>query len=142
MRNVLVINCGSSSLKYQLLEMDHETLLAKGLVERIGLEEGNHVYKRPGCDDVVVVRPVPDHKAAVALVLEALTDPAHGVIGSYAEIAAVGHRVVHAGEKYAGSVMITPDVMAALEECSSLAPLHNPPNIVGIRAAQAVLPDV
>ncbi len=141
MKNVLVLNCGSSSLKYQLLEMDHETLLAKGLVERIGLEEGNHVYKRPGRDDVDVVRPVPDHKAAVALVLEALTDPAHGVIGSYAEIAAVGHRVVHAGEKYAGSVMITPDVMAALEECSSLAPLHNPPNIVGIRAAQAVLPD-
>ena len=142
MKNILVINCGSSSLKYQLLEMESETLLAKGLVERIGLAEGLHSYKRPGADELCWDRPVPDHEAAIKLVLEALVDPAHGVIKGLDEIAAVGHRVVHAGEKYAGSVMITEDVVAALEECIPLAPLHNPPNIVGIRAAQAVLPDV
>ena len=142
MKNILVINCGSSSLKYQLLEMEQETLLAKGLVERIGLDEGHHVYKRPGEDDFDQVLPIPDHEAGVQLVMKALADPDHGVITGYDEIAAVGHRVVHAGEKYAGSVMITDDVVAALEECIPLAPLHNPPNIVGINAAKAVLPDV
>ncbi len=142
MRNVLVINCGSSSLKYQLLEMERETLLAKGLVERIGLEQGRHVYQRPGHDDVVAEQPVPDHKEAIALVLAALTDSDHGVLESFDQIAAVGHRVVHAGEKYACSVLLDDDVMDALRECIPLAPLHNPANITGIEAARQVLPDV
>lgn len=141
MRNVLVVNCGSSSLKYQLLDMAEERLLAKGLVERIGLEQGRHVYGRPGRDDVVEELPVPDHARAMQLLLAALTGRDHGVVGGPAEIAAVGHRVVHAGEKYACSVRIDEDVMAALEECTPLAPLHNPANITGIRAAQACLPD-
>ena len=142
MQNVLVINCGSSSLKYQLLDMENETLLAKGLIERIGLELGTHTYKRPGADKLVAEMPVPDHARATEMVLEALTSADHGVVKDMTEIAAVGHRVVHAGEKYAGSVPITQDVIDALEECIPLAPLHNPPNIVGIKAAQKVMPDV
>lgn len=142
MRNVLVINCGSSSLKYQLLEMREERLLAKGLVERIGLEQGRHVYSRPARDEVVEETPVPDHARAMQLVVTALTHPVHGVLRGLGEIAAVGHRVVHAGEKYACSVRLDADVMAALEECTPLAPLHNPANITGIRAAEACLPDV
>ncbi len=140
MQNVLVINCGSSSLKYQLLDMSEERVLAKGLVERIGLEVGVHIYKPAGRDKRVEELPVPDHAGAFELVLAALTHAEHGVLGSMNEIAAVGHRVVHAGEKYAGSVMITQDVIDALEECIPLAPLHNPPNIVGIKAAQRVMP--
>ena len=137
MKNVLVLNCGSSSVKYQLLEMEQERLLAKGLVERIGLAEGRHTCSRPGGDDVVAELPVPDHGTAVQLMLDALTSPAHGVLGSLDDIAAVGHRVVHAGEKYACSVRLDDDVMAALEECVPLAPLHNPANITGIKAARA-----
>ncbi len=142
MQNVLVINCGSSSLKYQLLEMEAERLLAKGLIERIGMKTGKHTYQRTGSDKRVFEAPVPDHVRAMALVTEAVCDPEHGVVNSLQEIAAVGHRVVHAGEKYAWSVVIDADVLAALEECTPLAPLHNPANIDGIRAAQAVLPDV
>jgi len=142
MQNVLVLNCGSSSLKYQLLDMASERLLAKGLVERIGLEKGRHIYKRPGQDDRTVELPVPDHARAIELVLEALTDRRHGVVRSMKEIAAVGHRVVHAGERYAASVVVDDDVVAALEACIPLAPLHNPPNIQGIKAAQKVMPDV
>ena len=142
MRNVLVINCGSSSLKYQLLDMDEERLLAKGLVERIGLDQGNHVYSRPGRDDIVQEAPVPDHARAMQLLLTALVDPVHGVLRSLGEITAVGHRVVHAGEKYATSVRIDDNVLAALEECIPLAPLHNPANLTGLRAAAACLPDV
>jgi acetate kinase len=142
MQNVLVINCGSSSLKYQLLEMEAEKLLAKGLIERIGMKSGKHTYQRSGSDKRVLEQPVPDHVRAMALVTEALCDPEHGVVRSMQEIAAVGHRVVHAGEKYAWSVVIDADVLAALEECTPLAPLHNPANIDGIRAAQAILPDV
>jgi acetate kinase len=129
-------------VKYQLLDMEHEKLLAKGLVERIGLAEGKHTYGRPGKDEVVETRPVPTHETAVQLMLAALVDPAHGVLATLTEIAAVGHRVVHAGEKYSCSVRIDADVMAALEECIPLAPLHNPANITGIRAAQACLPEV
>lgn len=142
MQNVLVINCGSSSLKYQLLDMEHERLLAKGLVERIGLEVGKHSYERPGQGKLVEELPVADHARAIELLLAAVTSTAHGVIGKIEEISAVGHRVVHAGEKYAGSVLITDDVVAALTECIPLAPLHNPPNIVGIKAAKLVLPSV
>jgi acetate kinase len=142
MQHILVINCGSSSLKYQLLDMDHEKLLAKGLVERIGLEVGKHTYQRPDQDTLREELPVADHARAIELLLAAVTSPAHGVIGSIDEIVAVGHRVVHAGEKYGGSVLITDDVVAALQECIPLAPLHNPPNIVGIKAARQVLSQV
>jgi acetate kinase len=137
MQNVLVINCGSSSLKYQLLEMAEERLLAKGLVERIGLERGRHLYQRPGHEDLSWELPVPDHERAIELLLAAVTGGEHGVIGGIDEIAAIGHRVVHAGEKYACSTLIDDDVMAALEECVPLAPLHNPANITGIKAARA-----
>jgi len=142
MKNVLVINCGSSSLKYQLLDMDHEKLLAKGLVERIGLEDGIHTSTRPGHDELREELPIPDHARAMELVLAALADPRDGVIASLEEVAAVGHRVVHAGEKYSGSVRIDDDVVAALKECIALAPLHNPANITGIEAAQKVMPGV
>ena len=142
MQNVLVINCGSSSLKYQLLDMSREHLLAKGLVERIGLDDGHHTMKRPAGDDFSETLPIPDHARAFELVMTALTDPDHGVVGSMAEVSAVGHRVVHAGEKYSGSVRIDDDVLAALEECVPLAPLHNPANITGITAARQAMPDV
>ncbi len=142
MRNVLVINCGSSSLKYQLLEMTSEVVLAKGLVERIGQAEGKHTAERPGHDDVVTSTPIPDHTAAIGLVLDTLVDPDHGVLKAMAEINAVGHRVVHAGEYYSASVIIDDDVLDALRKCIPLAPLHNPANITGIEAASAVMPGV
>jgi len=142
LQNVLVINCGSSSLKYQLLEMTKESILAKGLVERIGLETGVHTYSRPGVEDVCEEMPIVDHARGIELVLAALVDPGHGVLGSMSEVHAVGHRVVHAGEEYSGSVPIDQDVLDALAECVSLAPLHNPANITGIKAAKVVMPDV
>jgi acetate kinase len=142
LKNVLVINCGSSSLKYQLLEMEQEVLLCKGLIERIGMDMGNHIYSPAGKDDVTEEQPIPDHGVAFELVLAAVTNPEHGVVKSLDEISAVGHRVVHAGEKYAFSVIIDEDVMDALRECVSLAPLHNPANITGIEAAKQVMPDV
>jgi acetate kinase len=142
MQNVLVINCGSSSLKYQLLDMTDEKLVAKGLIERIGMEDGIHTYSRPGCDSVNETLPIPDHARAIELLLAALVHPEHGVVQSMKEVAAVGHRVVHAGEKYSGSVPITEDVVNALKDCVPLAPLHNPANITGIEAAQKVMPEV
>lgn len=142
MKNVLVINCGSSSLKYQLLDMDDERVLAKGLVERIGLDQGVHIYQRPGHDDLTVKAPIADHARAIELLLAALCDPNDGVIGSMAEVNAVGHRVVHAGERYSGSVVIDADVIDALKACVQLAPLHNPANITGIEASQLVMPHV
>jgi acetate kinase len=141
-RNVLVINCGSSSLKYQLLDMDNEDVLAKGLVERIGLEKGIHTYQRPGWDNLTDERPIEDHARGFSLVMQSLADPEHGVLESMAEVSAVGHRVVHAGEAFSGSVIITEDVVQALRDCVPLAPLHNPANITGIEAARAVMPDV
>ena len=138
---VLVVNCGSSSLKYQVLEMDNSTLLAKGLVERIGLDGSVMKHEKIGMDKYIVEAPMKNHKDAIGYVLKALTDKEHGVVSSMDEISAVGHRVVHAGEKYAGSVLITEDVMNALEECIDLAPLHNPPNILGIRACQELMPN-
>ncbi len=141
-QNVLVINCGSSSLKYQLLNMAHENVLAKGLIERIGMQDGVHTLDRPGEDDFQETLPIEDHAKAIELVMAALVSPEHGVISSMSEVNAVGHRVVHAGEKYSASVQIDDDVIAALEECVSLAPLHNPANITGILAAQKVMPDV
>ena len=137
---VLVVNCGSSSLKYQVLDMDTSTLLAKGLVERIGIEGSVMRHEKIGMDKYIFEAPMKNHKVAIGYVLEALTDKEHGIVESMDEISAVGHRVVHAGEKYASSVLITEDVMAALEECIDLAPLHNPPNILGIRACQELMP--
>ncbi|HIT02015.1 MAG TPA: acetate kinase [Candidatus Enterenecus merdae] len=136
---VLVINAGSSSLKYQLLDTGNQQVLAKGLCERIGID-GKFTYKAPGKDTVDAVDvPMPTHSEAIQAVLDALVDKANGVIASMGEIDAVGHRVVHGGETFAGSVRIDDRVMAALEACIPLAPLHNPANITGIRACQAVL---
>lgn len=140
--NVLVINCGSSSLKYQLMNMQDETLLAKGLVERIGIEGSVLKHEKEGRDKEVILVPMKNHKDALNEVLKALVDENYGAVKSLDEIDAVGHRVVHAGEKYSGSVLITEDVMAALEECIDLAPLHNPPNIMGVEAIQELIPAV
>ncbi len=137
---VLVINCGSSSLKYQVLEMETEELLCKGLVERIGIEGSVIKHEKIGMDKWVLETPMKDHKDAIGHVLNALVDPEHGVAKSMEEIGAVGHRVVHAGEKYASSVLITDDVIKALEECIDLAPLHNPANLQGIAACRALMP--
>ncbi|MHC1721258.1 MAG: acetate/propionate family kinase [Clostridiaceae bacterium] len=137
--NVLVINCGSSSLKYQLINMNNENAMAKGLVERIGIE-GSILTHKANDDKFVLEVPMKDHKDAIKHVLDALVDPNHGVIKSMDEIIAVGHRVVHAGEKYANSVIINDDVMAALKECIKLAPLHNPPNLIGINACMELMP--
>lgn len=139
---ILVINCGSSSLKYQMIDMMTEKVMAKGLVERIGISGSVLTHRPDGQDKVVIEQPMSDHKEAVKLVLDALINKKHGVISNMSEISAVGHRVVHAGEKYSGSVLITKDVMKALEECSSIAPLHNPPNIIGINACKDLMPDV
>ncbi|MBP6492001.1 MAG: acetate kinase [Clostridia bacterium] len=137
---VLVINCGSSSLKYQVLDMTNETLLAKGLVERIGIEGSIISHEKIGMEKFKLTTPMATHKEAIGHVLEALMDAEHGVVKSMDEIGAVGHRVVHAGEKYASSVLITEDVINALEECVELAPLHNPPNLLGIEACQELMP--
>ena len=142
--NVLVINAGSSSLKYQLLNPETGDLLAKGLCERIGID-GKFTYKpqiegKEKLDAVDVA--MPTHNEAIKAVLDALVDPKNGVIGSMKEIDAVGHRVVHGGEKFAKSVVINDEVMKAIEECNPLAPLHNPANIIGIKACQALMPGV
>ena len=139
---VLVINAGSSSLKYQLMDPATREVLAKGLCERIGID-GKFTYKPAGKEAVKDADvSMPTHSEAIQTVLNALVDPKNGVIGSMKEIDAVGHRVVHGGEKFAGSVLITDEVMAALEECIPLAPLHNPANITGIQACQKVMPGV
>lgn len=142
MFNVLVINCGSSSLKYQLMEMDTESLLAKGLIERIGLAQGIHTFSPAGAAAVTEELPIPDHARACELLLAALLHAEHGVIRSLDEIGAIGHRVVHAGERYSASVLIDEDVLDALRACVPLAPLHNPPNLRGYEAAKRILPDV
>ncbi|WP_346938033.1 acetate kinase [uncultured Clostridium sp.] len=138
---VLVINCGSSSLKYQLINMETEESLAQGLVERIGIEGSILTQKVPGRDKYIIEQPMADHKDAIKLVLDALVDGNHGVISSMDEISAVGHRVVHGGEKYSESVVIDDAVMASLEECVKLAPLHNPANIIGINACKSLMPN-
>ena len=140
--NVLVINCGSSSLKYQLIETDSETVLAKGLCERIGIDGSAITHTPKGGDKVTTTVPMKDHTDAVKLVIEKLTDTNVGVIKSLDEIDAVGHRVVHGGEKFASSVVINDEVMAAIAECNDLAPLHNPANIIGINACREVMPGV
>lgn len=139
--NVFVVNCGSSSLKYQLIHSDTEKVIAKGLCERIGID-GRLTHKPAGKEEVVREVSMPDHKSAVSYVLEALTDKESGVIKDLSEIDAVGHRVVHGGEKFAGSVLITEEVIQAIEECNELAPLHNPANLIGISACRALMEKV
>ncbi|MFU0826890.1 MAG: Acetate kinase [Lachnoclostridium sp.] len=138
---VLVINCGSSSLKYQLIDSESEKALAVGLCERIGID-GRLNHTPAGGEKVVIDAPMKNHEAAIKLVLDALVDSRHGVIKSLNEIGAVGHRVVHGGEKFASSVVITDEVIKAIEECNELAPLHNPANLIGIRACKAIMPRV
>ena len=137
---VLVINCGSSSLKYQILDMTNETLLCKGLVERIGIDGSVITHEKIGDDKVKKEIPMKDHKDAIGNVIEALTDPEHGVIKSMDEIGAVGHRVAHGGEKYAQSVLVDAEALKNIEECIELAPLHNPANLMGITACQELMP--
>lgn len=138
---VLVVNCGSSSLKYQLVNMDNEEVMAKGVVEKIGLSDSLLTHKWNG-QKKEIQQSIPDHQVAVKLVLDILTDAECGVIKSMDEIDAVGHRVVHGGEEFACSTLITDEVMKALEKCSAMAPLHNPPNIIGINACKAIMPNV
>ncbi len=137
---ILVLNCGSSSLKYQLIDMQDESVIAKGLVERIGIDGSVLTHKPTGKDKYVVETPMKDHNIAVKLVLDALVDPQHGVIASTDEIGAVGHRVLHAGEKYKDSVVVDEDVKKVIRECFDLGPLHNPANLIGIEAAEAAMP--
>ncbi|MBB6631184.1 acetate kinase [Clostridium algidicarnis] len=137
---VLVINCGSSSLKYQLIDMTNEESLAQGLVERIGIEGSILTQKVEGREKYIVKEPMSDHKVAISIVLNTLVNKESGVISSMDEINAVGHRVVHGGEKYSKSVIIDETVMKELEECAKLAPLHNPPNIIGINACKELMP--
>jgi len=139
---VLVVNCGSSSIKYQLLDMTNESLLAKGLVERIGLEGAVLTHQPVGKDKVTISGDIKNHSVGIKMVLDALTDAKHGVISSMKDISAVGHRVVHGAEAFADSVLITPAVMQALEDCVEMAPLHNPPNILGIKACEELMPGV
>lgn len=139
---VLVINAGSSSLKYKLMDMDNELVMAKGLCERIGLDKSRLKHTPEGGDTVVIEKDMPDHSVAIKLVLDALTDKDHGVISDMSEISAVGHRVVHGGEVFSGSVLITDEVKKAVTECNSLAPLHNPANLTGIAACEEAMPGV
>ena len=139
--NVLVINCGSSSLKYQLINSDTEDVLAKGLCERIGID-GRLVYQKSGCDKEVTEAPMPTHKEAIQMVLDALVNEKTGAIASLAEVNAVGHRIVHGGEKFASSAVITDEMLEAVAECNDLAPLHNPANLIGINACKELMPGV
>ncbi|WMM26735.1 acetate kinase [Tissierella sp. MB52-C2] len=138
---ILVINCGSSSLKYQLIDMNGEEVLCKGLVERIGIEGSRIKHDTTGKERVIIEEPMANHKVALGLVLNAVIDPNHGAIKAMDEIGAVGHRVVHGGETFASSVIIDDEVMKVLDECIELAPLHNPPNITGIEACKELMPN-
>lgn len=137
--NVLVINCGSSSLKFQLINSESEAVLAKGLCERIGID-GRLTYQPAGGEKNVSEKAMPTHTEAIQFVIDALTDTDTGVVKSLDEIGAVGHRVVHGGEKFAKSVVVTPEVKAAIAECNDLAPLHNPANLIGIEACESLMP--
>ena len=139
--NVLVINCGSSSLKYQLIDSDTEAVLAKGLCERIGID-GRLVYQKAGNDKEITEASMLTHKEAIQMVLEALTNEKTGAIKSLAEVNAIGHRIVHGGEKFASSAIITDEMIKAVEECNDLAPLHNPANLIGIRVCSELMPNV
>jgi len=139
---ILVINAGSSSLKYQLIDMDTENVMAKGLCERIGIDGSKLTHTPAGCDKVVIEKNMPNHAVAIKLVLEALTDKSHGVISDMSEISAVGHRLVHGGEFFSGSVLVTDEVKKVMEECNPLAPLHNPANLTGVAACEEAMPGV
>ena len=137
---ILVLNCGSSSLKYQLIDMEGEKVLAKGLVERIGIEGSRIKHTKTGLDAVTREVPFPDHSAAIKYVLDILVDPELGVLKSLDELGATGHRIVHGGEKFTQSVLVTPEVVKGIEEVIPLAPLHNPANLMGLKAVMDVLP--
>ncbi len=139
---VLVLNCGSSSLKYQLFDMTSEEVLAKGLVERIGIDGSRVKHEKTGMEPLKFDVAIPNHKVGIKVVLDTLLDGDQGVIESLDELRAVGHRVVHGGEKFARSVVVDQEVLDVIEECVPLAPLHNPANLMGVRAMIEVLPDV
>ncbi|EOU1683513.1 acetate kinase [Clostridium perfringens] len=138
---ILIINCGSSSLKYKLIDMANEKDIIEGIVERIGLDQSRLVQKNELREKYILEKDIKDHKEAIDIVLNTLVDPKVGVIKSIDEITAVGHRVVHGGERYSSSIIINEEVIKYLEECSKLAPLHNPANIIGIRACQSLMPN-
>ena len=140
--NILVINCGSSSLKFQLIDMTTEAVQAKGLCERIGFDGSRIVYTPAGGEKMTIESPMPTHTEAIKLVLDCLTNAEYGVIKSLKEINAVGHRVVHGGEKFASSTIITDEVIKVIEECNELAPLHNPANLIGINVCRELMPGV
>ena len=139
---VLVINCGSSSLKFQLIDSDSEKVLAKGLCERIGIDGGMVTYQPEGKDKIKKQADMPDHTEAVRLVIDSLVDKENGVISSLDEIGAVGHRIVHGGESFSSATIIDDKVINAIEECNDLAPLHNPANLIGIRSCREIMPNV
>lgn len=139
---VLVVNCGSSSIKYQVFDMTNESVLAKGLVDRVGIPGTTLEHKPTGKDEVVIKKDLPDHTEGMKLVLEVLVNEEYGVIKDMNEIGAVGHRVVHGGETFANSVVIDDNVKKVIRDCFDIAPLHNPPNLMGIEACQALMPNV
>ena len=139
--NILVINCGSSSLKFQLIDAGTEKLIAKGLCERIGIDGSQITYAPAGGEKQVTVTPMKDHTDAIRLVLNSLMDEKTGVVKKLDEIGAVGHRIVHGGENFASSTVITDEVIKAIEECNDLAPLHNPANLIGIAACRELMPE-
>ena len=137
---ILVVNCGSSSLKYQLIDMADESVIAKGLCERIGIEGSKLTHQPTGKDKYVVESPMPDHKVAIQMVMDALQDPEHGVVANTDEITAIGHRVLHGGTTYSESIVVDEDVKRVIRECFDLGPLHNPANLMGIEACEAAMP--
>ncbi len=138
---ILVLNCGSSSLKYQLFDMTNEEVLAKGICERIGTQKAVLTHKPEGKDKYILEKAMPDHQVAVNLVLDALIDKTHGVIEHIEDIGAVGHRVLHAGQKYSASIIVNEDVKSVVRECFDLGPLHNPANLIGIEACEKAMPN-
>ena len=140
--NILVINCGSSSLKFQLINSESEEVIAKGLCERIGIEGSCLVYTPQGGEKQKTESPMADHTAAIKMVLDALTDEKTGVVKDLAEIGAVGHRIVHGGENFSQATIIDDEVIKAIEDCNDLAPLHNPANLIGIQACRALMPNI
>ncbi|MEY8336954.1 acetate kinase [Lachnospiraceae bacterium 62-35] len=139
---ILVLNCGSSSLKYQLIDMDNEEVLAKGLCERIGIDGSKLTHKPENKEEYVSEEDLPDHKTAIQTVMNVLVDPVHGVISDVNEISAVGHRVVHGGQAYSSATIITPNVKKVIRDCFELSPLHNPANLMGIEACEAAMPGI
>lgn len=137
---ILVINCGSSSLKYQLIDMENEEVLAKGLCERIGIEGSNLSHKAAGKEELEVKKEMPNHTVAIKMVMDALVDPEYGVIKDTSEISAVGHRVLHAGTVYSDSIIVNEDVKNVIRDCFDLGPLHNPANLMGIEACEEAMP--